>query len=378
LIFIDALRVSAVAFVIVHHAAQAYGPTGGFWPVHDQAQSAWFLPFYYANAAFGMGLLFLVAGYFTDASYERKGAQRFLTERWVRIGVPLVTLILLVQLPAVYLIGSPPSPGAFIRYVYEHGWQPIYLHLWFLGHLLLYAAAFVTWREVIVPSARASKWSAPGHGTIALFVLALALITWIIRLRYPIDKWVPLLWIMPAEPAHLAQYVALFAAGIAAHRGDWFRKMPTTTGMLWLGVGLLAYGGIYLVYAIGLWHELIAIGGFSWPSLLCSLWETVIAAGLSIGLIVAFREMFFRPSHLLGIMAAASFGAYILHPWIVVALQAAIAGLTLPAFAKFAIVSVFGTALAFSLAHLAGKVPGLRTVLGGIQSGNETPFLSKA
>jgi len=86
LIFIDALRVAIVAFVIVHHAAQAYGPTGGFWPVHDHAQSHWFTPFYTANAAFGMALLFLVAGYFTDASLETKGPERFLRERWARIG----------------------------------------------------------------------------------------------------------------------------------------------------------------------------------------------------------------------------------------------------------------------------------------------------
>jgi hypothetical protein len=51
LFFVDALRVAAVAFVIAHHAAQAYGPAGGFWPVHDQAQKDWFEPFHAANAA---------------------------------------------------------------------------------------------------------------------------------------------------------------------------------------------------------------------------------------------------------------------------------------------------------------------------------------
>jgi glucans biosynthesis protein C len=65
----------------------------------------------------------------------------------------------------------------------------------------------------------------------------------------------------------------------------------------------------------------MTIGGFNWPSLLRSLWETVIATSLSIGLIVAFREMFFRPSRLLAIATTASFGAYILQPPIVVALQ---------------------------------------------------------
>ena len=56
LIFIDALRVSAILFVIIHHAAQAYGPTRGLWPVHDRAQSEWFAPFYTANSTFGSEL----------------------------------------------------------------------------------------------------------------------------------------------------------------------------------------------------------------------------------------------------------------------------------------------------------------------------------
>ncbi len=57
LIFIDALRVAIVAVVIIHHAAQAYAPTGGFWPVHDKAQSDWFAPFYTVNSAFGLAWL---------------------------------------------------------------------------------------------------------------------------------------------------------------------------------------------------------------------------------------------------------------------------------------------------------------------------------
>lgn len=69
--------------VIVHHAAQAYGPTGGAWPVEDASRSDWFRPFYTVNAAVGLGLLFLLAGYFTGRSYDRKGARRFLWERWV-------------------------------------------------------------------------------------------------------------------------------------------------------------------------------------------------------------------------------------------------------------------------------------------------------
>ncbi|HEX6760180.1 MAG TPA: hypothetical protein VF086_17500 [Propionibacteriaceae bacterium] len=35
LVFGDVLRVAVIVMVIAHHAAQAYGPTGGTWPVTD-------------------------------------------------------------------------------------------------------------------------------------------------------------------------------------------------------------------------------------------------------------------------------------------------------------------------------------------------------
>jgi glucans biosynthesis protein C len=378
LVFIDALRVAAIVFVIIHHAAQAYGPTGGFWPVHDRAQSDWFTPFYTANAAFGMGLMFLLAGYFVPPSCDRKGARRFLRGRWLRIGIPLASLVLLLHLPVVYMLAGMPAPLQFLESLYKRGWQPIYLHLWFVAHLLLYCFAYAALRRISEASEGAPmKLALPSHAAIASFVVALALITWLVRIWYPVDKWVPFLWVMPAEPAHLPQYIAFFAAGVVAYRGDWFRRMPTADGLVWLAVGVIASSGIYVAYAFGPWSELMAIGGSGLSSLIRSSWETVIAVALSVGLIIAFRELFDRSNRLLKAMAAVSFGAYILHPAIVVALQAAITNVTLAAFAKFAVVSLLGTAAAFAVAHLAGQVPGIRVVLGAT-SGREAPLVSEA
>ncbi len=376
LVFIDALRVAAIVFVIIHHAAQAYGPTGGSWPVHDRAQSDWFTPFYTANAAFGMGLMFLLAGYFVPPSYDRKGARLFLMGRWQRIGIPLASLVLLLHLPVVYVLEGMPALLQFFEGLYERGWQPIYLHLWFVAHLLLYCLAYAALRQVsglfeLAPR----KVALPRHAGIASFIVVLALITWFVRIWYPVDKWVPFLWIMPAEPAHLPQYAALFAAGVMAYRGDWFRRMRTVTGLIWLAVGGIAAGGIYVAYAFGPWSELMATGGGGLASLIRSSWETVIAVGLSVGLIVAFRELFDRSNHLLERMAAASFGAYILHPAIIVGLQVVMTGVLLVAFAKFAVVSLLGTVAAFSVAYVAGRVPGIRAVLGAT-SGREALLLS--
>jgi hypothetical protein len=123
--------------------------------------------------------------------------------------------------------------------------------------------------------------------------------------------------------------------------------------MTWLSVGIIAAAGVYVAHPIGVWDKVMGIGGLTLSSLVRSTWETMICVGLSVGLIVLFREVFHRSHWLLVAMAAASFAAYILHLAIVIAAQAAIEGLALPAIIKFALVAVSATILAFGLAHLS-------------------------
>jgi peptidoglycan/LPS O-acetylase OafA/YrhL len=362
---LDALRVAVVAMVVVHHAAQAYGPTGSVWPVEDEATSDWFLPFFTVNAAVGLGLLFLLAGWFVPRSFDRKGPRRFLKERWARIGIPVVVIGLGLHLPLVYLYEERPPLGTFLGDLYEDGWQAIYLHLWFLGQLLLYSAVYVAWRRYAPPGGTARRLRRPPTNAAILgFVVALALATWVVRWWFPVDEWVPLLFVLTAEPANLIQYVSLFTLGIVASRNDWFRRLPTATGMVWLGIGVAAAAAVYALGSTELWSSGRATGGRTWEALLRTTLESLICAGLSVGLVVAFRELVTRSGRLLGAMAAASFAAYIVHLYIVVGLQVAILGVPLPAFAKFAVVAVLGVTLTFGAAHLSRRVPGVRVVLG--------------
>ncbi|HEY6689044.1 MAG TPA: acyltransferase family protein [Propionibacteriaceae bacterium] len=367
LVFVDVLRVAIIVMVIAHHAAQAYGPTGGTWPITDPQNSDWFRPFYTVNAAVGMGLLFLLAGYFVPRAYDRKGLYRFLKDRWLRIGLPLVTFMLAVHVPVVYLLAGRPALSEFIGSLYNSGWFLVYLHLWFLGHLLLYSVIYATCRRFAAGSGSARwSWAPPNNAAIVAVIAALALITWIIRWWYPVDKWVPLLGVVAAEPAHLPQYVILFAVGVAAYRGDWLRRLPVRLGAFWLGVGLTAAALMYLLQGLAAdqWNTVVADGGLNWPSLVRSTWETVIALSLCIGLIVFFREVVHRPNRLIVAMAAASYAAYILHLLIVIGLQAGIEGIAMPSVVKFALVASVGTILAFGVGHLSRYVPGLRTILG--------------
>lgn len=370
LVFLDVLRVLIISMVIIHHAAQAYGPTGGFWPVQDAATSDWFRPFYTVNAAVGLGMLFLIAGYFTPASYERKGPRRFLRERWTRIGIPLVVFVLAVNIPLAYLASGRPEPWTFITGLYGDAWQGAYFHLWFLGHLLIYTAVYALWagrRRSRAEAGRPAKrrlLPPPGHAALLGFATALILVTWIIRWWFPVDSWLPLFFVVPAEPANLAQYVSLFALGILAYRNQWFTRIPKGVGLPWLAVGFLATVAIFSLQAFNLWFTLTATGGFGWPSLVRVSLETLVCIGLSVGLMVAFREVLHRRSRLLAAMATASYAAYILHVYIVVGLQVAVLQYPWPAGVKFLAVAVAGVALSFGIGHFSRTVPGLGLVLG--------------
>lgn len=367
--FVDVLRVGVIVWVIGHHAAQPYGPSGGDWPITDQGNLEWLGPLFPLGAAFGMGLLFLLAGYFVPRSYDRKGAHRFLRERLLRIGLPMVVFVLLVHVPIVYLTETPGEPfGDFIASLYESGWLNAYLHLWFLGHLVLYSIGYVVWRHFADRRASGPRitWSPPGHAAIVGFIISLALISSIVRIWYPIDEWVPLFFFMAAEPAHLPQYVSLFGLGVVAYRSDWLRQLPTRFGAIWLAIGFVASTGYYIVDLLGAdsADAEVTTGGFTARSAVYTTWEALICVGMVVGLVVVGRTAFRRRSRLLDAMAAASYAAYILHVTFVVGLQAGLENVDLPSSVKFAVVATLGVPLAFSAGHLSRRVPGLRTLLG--------------
>ncbi|NJO75003.1 MAG: acyltransferase [Leptolyngbyaceae cyanobacterium RM1_406_9] len=90
--FVDNVRIFLTVLVIAHHAGQPYGPTGGMWLVSNLEQADILGAFFATNAAFFMGLFFLISGYFVPGAYARKGTKVFLQERFLRLGVPILFL----------------------------------------------------------------------------------------------------------------------------------------------------------------------------------------------------------------------------------------------------------------------------------------------
>ena len=364
LAWIDTIRVLLTILVVAHHAGQPYGP-GGDWPILETARSPALGPFFAVNAAFFMGLFFLISGYFLPGAYDRKGPVAFLRDRFLRLGAPLLLFGLAAFGPITYLSyrdGGGQRPfWSFFVHDYLAGRQIELGHLWFLAHLLVYAVGFAAWRHIVGvrPPAIQPDSPIPSHRAIFLYTLALAAVTFVVRIWFPIDRWTRLLWIVPAEVAHLPQYLSLFILGITAARHDWLSRFPTRTGFIWLRIGLAAAGlryGYTLLFPHHL-PRLVAGGGADWRSLLWSGWEAVICVGLCLGLLTLARERMHQPGPLTRTLSTNAYAAYVMHVWVVVAVQFALLGVPLPPLAKFALVCLVGIPLSFVVASLVRRLP---------------------
>ena len=366
LVFMDNLRVFLTVLVVAHHAAQPYGPTGGEWPLFNPERAAILGPFFAVNAAFFMGLFFFISGYFLPAMCDRKGVNPMLRERFRRLGIPILFFALMV-FPAV-LYGLARPPVAFPTFVLQRYIQQRDIevaHLWFLMHLLSYTLVYGLWRRV----ARANplhKLKPPGPGLVIAYMLGLSLITFLVRIQYPIDRWIHLFGVLPTEMAHLPQYVSLFFLGIAAYRHRWLWQMPPAQGMAWFGVGLgagvLRYGYSLARVPLAL-PDLIAGGGGNWRALVWSSWEAVICIGLCVGLLVLFRDRANVSSPRLKWLSANAYGVYLIHLLVIVGVQLLVAPLAIGPLAKFGLVMLTGTPLCFALSATLRRLPWIRFVV---------------
>jgi len=78
---------------------------------------------------------------------------------------------------------------------------------------------------------------------------------------------------------------------------------------------------------------------------------------------VLLREYVGAPGRMLRTATPNTYGVYIIHLFVVVALQLALLALTAPALVKFALVTILAVLISFALTALLRQLPVLRAVL---------------
>jgi glucan biosynthesis protein C len=378
LLYVDNMRVGLITLVIVGHMAITYGAPIGDWYYREEGEvGAAFaiitMLLLGIGASFLLGLFYMIAGYFTPRPYDRKGAGRFMLDRLIRLGIPLVLYAVVINPLVTYWAAARGGyEGSLLQYVPSHlpdlqkaAVGPLWFVEGLLGFSVLYALGRLLGRAMpgYVPGDRPQA-QVPGNRSIALFALGLGLVTFLVRIWAPFGWW----WEpLHQEPAHFPQYIALFAVGIIAYRNDWFARMSTSQARVWRWVALALVPLLpALVVAAGaLSGELntAVAGGLTWLSLAYSLWEACMGVAMVIAVLAWFRNRFDRQGQLLGGMSVAAYAVYVLHPLLIVPLALGLSGVRLGLGLKFVLVTPLAVALCFLVGYLVKMLPVVRRIL---------------
>lgn len=375
LFFIDHLRATLVILVVLHHVAVIYGEGTAFYYVdpanRESLTSLLLVVFVLANQAWFMGALFLLAGYFTPGSYERKGAGAFLKDRLLRLGIPLVLWVFVLGPITSIGLYLEPNPRIAEPLTWQHYRQayPYLLGLgplWFVALLLIFSIGYVAWR-LVTGNRTATLPSQPAQPTmrlIALFALALALVSYLFRIIVPMGRSVHLFVDFLDFPsiAYLPQYLSFFVVGAVAVRYDWFEQIPRARGVIGLVAAMVA---MFLFFPVAFFGGLPDkfLGNGHWQSALYTLWDSIFAVGLCLAVIPFFRRFFNGQGRFGHFLAQQSYAVYILHSPIIVLVALALRNVELEQMAKFGLVSAIGVPLSFLVAYVVRKVPFAARVL---------------
>lgn len=362
-IFLDKLKVFLMMLVVVHHAGQPYG-SNGWWYFKENEMIPKMGSFFSINASFSMSLFFLISAYFIPASVDRRGISLYLRERLVRLGIPLLLgfLFIIPMLMYTYYLNFRgydyiSYASYFLNIFLGFGsvpenwtgpsWPDMQFgHLWFIEHLLLYTFMYILVRKLVKSTV---VLKVPSNLSIVLFGLVVSLLTFTIRIWYPIDYWVGFLGIIQTEFAHVPQYILFFSLGILAYRNKWLLTFSKINGQLWLAVGLFlaglnSFGSTYI-------YSYVDTGGFNYKSLFWSTIESFMGLGLIIGLLILFRETADYEGNLSKTLASNTFIVYIIHVPIVVLFQFLVSSLPISALDKFIVVSLLGIVFSFLISN---------------------------
>jgi fucose 4-O-acetylase-like acetyltransferase len=369
-LYIDRLRSVMTAMVILHHTAITYGAPGGwFWTELKPSSTPTGLlltMFVSTNQAYFMGFFFLLAGYFTPASLQRKGYARFIGDRFLRLGLPLLAFGLILGPLTAGIVSAAQGDGFWptIVWLWNHK-EFINGPLWFAQALLIFSLAYCAWRAVLgaplVQSERTAR-PVPAYRWWLLSAIGVAAAALAIRAFVPVGKNV-----FGLQLGYFAGYIFLFAAGVAAWRYDWLRQLNWKNARAGIIACLIAWptmpAGIAIAHAMRGQRAPSFAGGFSWPAILYALWEPFVAWGLIASWLLFFRKRMNQPSVLWTWLGRRAYAVYIIHPPVLVSIALLLHGWVAPALEKFGIVGLLACAVTWLLADPLVRLPGVRSVV---------------
>ncbi len=370
-LYLDNLRIYLIILVIFHHATLTYGGSGAWVGGGDlvdpavDAISSFFLPIFNGiNQSYFMSAFFLLAGYFTPRSFDRKDSKQFLKDRLIRLGIPIIIYTTIIININGYMLDVFRGNLYHIRVRYEPG------HLWFLKALLIFAVSYMIFRALadrIASKKRIQFYreTFPPDAILFLCIAILSILTFTVRLVFPVG-----VWFLHIQPGHFVHYIFCFYIGVLAYRGDWFQRLSKKQAHRWGIMSLVVIPLLFVIGALGGAFEdaekfgEFLVGGLHWQAFAYAVWESFLMVGIIVFLLYFFRERLNQTGPIAKSMAINVYTVYIIHLTILAALQILLLPIDIPTILKFFFVSLITVILCFSLSILIRRIPYARRVLG--------------
>jgi hypothetical protein len=320
-----------------------------------------FVLFVSVNQAYFMGAFFLIAGFVTPGSYDRKGSRRFLTDRLVRLGIPWM---------AYYFFLNPLCDAMVDTRVRGRAFWPDYGQgilggawgngpLWFAEALLLFGLAYSGWRrwrrvepsgETPIP--RGISWLAA-----AFAVGAVALL---LRQFVPVGRNM-----LGLQLGYFSSYTFLFGLGTVAWRRNWLSRLGFARVWPWLTLSIVLLPALVVTALLATrgGRPLEVNTGFSVLAIVYAFWEPLVAWGILATLIVGFRALGNRPSRIWERLASVAYAVYCVHAPVLVGVALSLRGWQAAPGTKWAATGTIGVGAALAVSALLIRVPGVKRVL---------------
>ena len=381
LLFLDNIKVLFTILVIFQHTMITYGGQGWWYYLSELNESnpvdTFTIIFFMLYSSFGglfqaslLGLFFLMGGYFTPKSYDRKGVSSFWKERFLRLGIPLLLYIMLINPIISYLLGAsgiqpwssnPIMQGSFLDY-YLNNFQSLenfvdfltgFSIMWFVAVLLIFTAVYTIWRQITkidsIQQRIPKELPIPKFLYLLLLAISLGILSFLVRIAFPLDRFplgLPL--------AYMIQYFMMFSVGIIAYKYSWFEKMTRHHVKVWsiiiLATVLLFY--TYFLVFLGVDSDYsVVLGGPNFPALIFALVDNIICMGMIFVLIKIFYAKFNKQGKILQNLSSSAFPMYIIHPLVLIPVSLGFASISLNPVIKLAIVLPLTVILCYLLSH---------------------------
>jgi len=376
-LFLDNIKVLFTIIVIFWHTMVTYFEVGWWYYKESNPVDPISEIFFLLLTSFGgvfqtslLGLFFLLGGYFTPKSYDRKGVWNFWKERLIRLGIPLLLYIVLINPVMIYTLSklgiSPWNTnsmlqGTFLDYYFSRFllWEAFIDFIsfggpmWFLRVLLIFTVIYTLWRQITkldsIQRKIPKQLSIPRYFYLLLLAIGLGILTFIVRIFLPID-------VRPLEIpwGQILQYLMMFSIGVICVRYLWFEKMSKKHVRIWLITIIVSLVIMYVDFFIAIINNVDFIdftGGVNLHAFLMAMVDNIICMGVIFILIKIFYTKLNKQGRILRNFSASAYYMYLIHPPILVAISLGFASLSLYPIIKLGIVFTLSTILCYLISH---------------------------